>query len=143
MTRINIGIPAVELCDEHLVVEYRELPRMRSFVVQRLRCFVGTGPRPEEPTLDFGHMCYFIPYGKWLRARFESLVAEMVYRGFQPTFIWREYPVQFTVLDLPPGHEDIGRPLLRARILCRLAGMRSPRWTNRTPPSWAVSGEPL
>ena len=134
MTRINIGIPTQHLCDQHLVAEYRELPRMHPFAVARLAKYGSTGPRPTLPTLNAGHMAYFIPYGQWLQLRFIDLLCEMTHRGFTSTLMWREYSHQFAD-DIPEEHEMLAAPILQERIRLRLTGMK-PRWTLRDPPAW-------
>lgn len=136
MTRINIGISPDELCDQHLVAEYRELPRMRAFALDRLAKYGGPGPRPTAPTLGAGHMAYFLPFGDYLRHRWNLLRAEMVYRGMAPTLEWRPYPEELR--GPGPSFEVVGvaRRLLQARILERLSTMRQPTWTRRDVPAW-------
>lgn len=135
MTRINLGIKPAELCDAHLIAEYRELPRMRQFAIDRLQRFGDTGPRPDLPTLGTGHMAYFIPYGASLQERFSGLVDEMQYRGFAPQLPWRDYPQEFSH-HISPRHEKLGRDLLKARLIDKLhAGMRCV-WTRRRRPDW-------
>lgn len=138
MTRINIGIPVEELCDQHLVAEYRELPRMRAFAEARLARFGSAGTRPVVPTLGSGHMSYFVPYGAWLAKRFASLVVEMKLRGFAPRFDWGGYPSPF-LADIPASHIALGRDLLRERIRDRLASIPRASWSSpRTRPSWTL-----
>lgn len=136
MTRINIGVCPSDLCDQHLVAEYRELPRMTAFAVKRLMLHNGPGPRPVEPTMGTGHMAYFLPYGASLEARWRSLVGEMKYRGFAVSFGWRDYPAALCG-DIPVQHERLAGELIRARIIERLRGMRRPRWTGRCRPAWS------
>lgn len=135
MTRINIGIDPSELCDQHLVAEYRELPRMRAFALARLAKYGNCGPRPELPTLGHGHMAYFLPFGLFLSERFESLASEMRLRGFTPALGWRDYPWGG---DIPSLHLVVAVPFLMARIRDRLRAMRrQPTWTNAVRPGWA------
>jgi hypothetical protein len=136
MTRINAGILPCELCDAHLIAEYKELPRMVAFAEKRLSTHGSAGPRPQEPTLGTGHMAYFLPFGKTLQDRFLSLVAEMKYRGFSPAFDWRGYPQELNGI-MDEEHEAKARILLMDRIRTRLAGMDRVKWTKRNKPEWA------
>lgn len=87
MTRINC-IPPAELTSQHLVAEYRELPRIFALV----RAAIARGELPDDPRnpdayrLGAGHVRFF--YGRlgYLAKRQAALVAEMKARGFQPTF---------------------------------------------------------
>lgn len=136
MTRINIGIGVRELCDSHLVAEYRELPRMLPFALNRISTYGGHGPRPFEFTLGAGHMSYFLPYGAWLKARWLGLVEEMESRGFRPALTWRDgYPW----MDVLSSRDmERAQPLLRARINERLQRMKKIAWTHRSRPSWVT-----
>lgn len=74
MTRINTVAP-VHLLDQHLIAEYRELPRI----------FALARPAPEAPTdytLGRGHMLFFYHRLAYLRRRHAALVAECRARGF-------------------------------------------------------------
>ena len=77
MTRINV-VPVTELCDKHLVAEYRELPRV--FALAR-----PCNDAPTKYTLGAGHVKFFYDKLGWLLARQKSLIAEMKRRGFKPT----------------------------------------------------------
>lgn len=108
---------------------------MQPFAFQRLARYNGYGPRPQTPTLNTGHMAYFLPFGPWLEAHWLSLREEMRRRGFKPTLTWRPYPFQE---PMPSSHMDLGRPLLQARILQRLSTMKTVTWTSTTPPLWVL-----
>lgn len=138
MTRINLGVIPSELCDQHLIAEYRELPRMVPFATERWHTYHDTGPRPSLPTLGTGHMAYFIPYGLYLQARFYKLRAEMLHRGFVPTLSWRPYPAAWASGVILPDHITPFIPLIRERICERLASMSRVRWTARARPHWSI-----
>ena len=139
MTRINIGIPVEDLCDTHLLAEYRELPRMHSTAWSRWTRFQSTGPRPTRPTLGKGHVLFFLPFGMYLHRRFCALCDELVFRGRSPTLDWRRYPEAWTSGDVPLDLQEAGGVLLRARIRERLATMRRPPvWTRRDVPAWCA-----
>lgn len=139
MTRINLGIMPQELCDQHLVAEYRELPRMFTFANDRLKKYNSAGPCPSSFTLNTGHMSYFIPYGTFLSTRWKELCLEMDYRGIVVNLKWRGYPSQF-MNDIDNSEKMKGRLHLIERIKTRISTMkRKPLWTNRFMPSWVIS----
>lgn len=87
MTRINC-VPPAELCRQHLVAEYRELPRVFGLV----RAAQARGLTPETLrapscyTLGAGHVLFFYSRLSWLARRQSQLVLEMVARGYDPQF---------------------------------------------------------
>lgn len=124
MTRINVGVHPNELCDQHLVAEYRELPRVFSYKDR-----VIDGPF----RLGTGHVLWCSQFPGTMAARYRSLVSEMQYRGF---VVNHPDPKG----DGPLASEEavaLARPIVIERIQKRLASMDVPRWTKREPPSWA------
>lgn len=129
MTRVNVGIEPEELCDQHLLAEYRELPR----------CF---GTRDNAKLKGFrlgtGHQLWCAQFQRSLAFRQTRLCEEMLFRGFTVNYM-------ATGRDLPPdgrawtkADEQAARPLLIERIIERLAEMkRTPTWTKRKRPEWA------
>lgn len=85
MTRINC-VPPSELCRQHLVAEYRELPRVFT-VTQRAIQSGGFRPSDELPTyrLGPGHLKFFFTRLDWCAHRHVELVIEMMARGYSPT----------------------------------------------------------
>lgn len=84
MTRINC-VPPAELCGKHLVAEYRELPRVFALV----RAAIERRERPvrvDRYTLGKGHVRFFYTRLAWLAGRQAALIAEMVRRGYSPSF---------------------------------------------------------
>lgn len=87
MTRINC-VPPSELSGPHLVAEYRELPRIFALV----RAASARGETPDDPrnpltyVLGKGHVRFFYPRLAWLAERQAQLIAEMLSRGYKPTF---------------------------------------------------------
>lgn len=84
MTRINC-VPPAELCGKHLVAEYRELPR----VFASVRGAIARQERPasgDRYTLGKGHVRFFYTRLAWLAARQAALIAEMLRRGYHPSF---------------------------------------------------------
>lgn len=145
MTRINIGIGVRELCDQHLVAEYRELPRIRSMVIKIIESGRPLRGRiPETFTLGPGHMLYFADKGAWLHLRWLGLRGEMSRRGMQPSLEWREFPTHYERLDLCKWISSTTvmrvRPLLKSRIRDRLVTGHptNPRWTRSDQPAWTL-----
>lgn len=87
MTRINCIDPSL-LCQQHLVAEYRELPRIFSSV----RKAVERGERPNDkrnPTaykLGSGHVRFFYPRLGYLLKRQTQICDEMRKRGITVNF---------------------------------------------------------
>jgi|SRR5690606_3044651 len=87
MTRINC-IPPQQLSRAHLVAEYRELPRIFALV----RAAIQRGEKPTDPrnpqvyTLGRGHVRFFYPRLGYLVERQQAIIAEMIARGYNPSF---------------------------------------------------------
>lgn len=126
MTRINC-VPVQELTWQHLVAEYRELPRIFGLVLEA----IGRGERPEDrrnPTayvLGTGHCRFFYPRLGYLSDRHAKLVTEMLARGYNPQFR-HSLRIHSTAIpaewwgDWEP--DATAQALNRARIAERLAG---------------------
>lgn len=85
MTRINV-VPPSELSRQHLLAEYRELPRV--FTVARKR-YDKYWPSPfddipKEYVLGKGHVLFFTQRLLFLLVRYSELVAEMQKRQYNP-----------------------------------------------------------
>ena len=118
MTRINL-VPPSELSRQHLIAEYKELPRIFSLV--RVAAIRGEKPEdmPQKFTLGTGHVRFFYPRLRWLCRRFRSLVCEMNERGYNPqhiTTLTDAIPDEW-LGDYEPTPEDIA--LSRARLVER------------------------
>ena len=127
MTRVNVGIHPIELCDQHLVAEYRELPR----------CFsTRTNAGLKGFRLGKGHQLWCAQYQLSCARRQAALCDEMRRRGFTVNYpmTWQDFPKG--ALAWSPADESAARPLLIARIRERLSSMR-PTWTGCTQPAWA------
>lgn len=90
MTRINC-VPPSMLCRQHLVAEYRELPRVFTLVERRFPPH-PTGAKPMNMAnipatyrLGSGHVLFFYDKLEWLRRRHAALVREMHTRGYSTT----------------------------------------------------------
>ena len=74
MTRIN-SIPPQLLTNEHLMAEYRELPRVFTAVLRRLD--KPTSDLPATYRLGTGHVKFFYDKCKWLLNRYKTIIAEL------------------------------------------------------------------
>lgn len=75
MTRINL-VPVEELSDQHLIAEYRELPRV-------IKQDINIKDAPERFTLGKGHMKWAKKHSLFTLNRYMQLCDEMEYRGFK------------------------------------------------------------
>lgn len=95
MTRINV-VPVEELSRQHLIAEYRELPRLFGLIRKAIER--GESPldkrNPVVYTLGKGHVRFFYNKLRFLWFRQGELVGEMRKRGYNP---------QFTSIDPPAG----------------------------------------
>ena len=78
MTRINM-VPVYELSDQHLIAEYRELPRC-------LKQNVNISDAPKKYTLGKGHVKWASKYPNLLLERYDNIIKEMNYRGFTTNY---------------------------------------------------------
>lgn len=79
MTRINL-VPVEELADQHLMAEYRELPRMAAFATKTVKKLSDI---PKKFTLNAGHMTFFLNKGTYLEERHKEIVDELKRRGYK------------------------------------------------------------
>lgn len=84
MTRINV-VPVSELTREHLVAEYRELPRIYK-AAEKFYLSGSKSPLPLEYKLGTGHMKFFYDKLEFIRIRHNQLISEMKARGYKPSF---------------------------------------------------------
>lgn len=134
MTRINV-VPPQELCDQHLLAELRELPRIPNRVKRRIEAGQVQPPAsaPSCYVLGTGHVVFFYDKLKFLRRRYLALLAEAEARGFNVAPRWPEMPYRPEVWkDYEP--DLAAMTVNRARICDRLSTMvRKPTWTPRKP----------
>ena len=128
MTRINLGILPVELCDQHLIAEYRELPRLFNFKT--------TNPNiPKHFKLGSGHVLWCASYLGTMKERQKLIVNELLRRNVNITFI--DVP-DITGDDKFCGKVEhtIARGLIKNRINERLKTMKRKTWTKSKKPKW-------
>ena len=78
MTRINL-VPVQELSDQHLIAEYRELPRV-------IKQSINVDNAPNEYCLGKGHMKWARKHLSFILNRYALLCEEMKCRGFKVNF---------------------------------------------------------
>lgn len=119
MTRINL-IPPCELCDKHLLAEYRELPRI--FHLAR-----PCSDAPDKYVLGKGHVKFFYDKLAFLINRQRQIIDECLKRGFKIQHKEVNLVLGSDRIDLyndyNPTQEAIA--LNRARIAERLSKMKT------------------
>jgi deoxyribonuclease (pyrimidine dimer) len=121
MTRVNIGVDPSELCDQHLVAEYRETPRLWGLESRQ--------KPPERFKLGKGHVLFCAQYQGTLADRYTVLVMEMRRRGFKVTY---PDPPQGAIGGRRMSEDAIreARQIVMERLREKYATMRrKPRWT--------------
>lgn len=85
MTRINC-VPVEELSRQHLVAEYRELPRV--FALAAVAFERGEKPEdmPKQYTLGTGHVRFFYARLNYVARRHWELICEMRNRNYQTNY---------------------------------------------------------
>lgn len=120
MTRINL-IDPVDLTDNHLIAEYREIRLLTSHLVRSLQSSRGVvkSTLPNQFTLNSGHVRFFYDKGKYLHHRYDSLKKEMIARGFSPEneFEREKWPDRLYG-DWTPTERD--KNIVRERIILRI-----------------------
>lgn len=84
MTRINC-VPPRELVRQHLLAEYRELPRVFKAAERAYQNDIDF-LEPPEYVLGKGHVSFFYRRLGYCKRRFLELVREMKRRGYQVNF---------------------------------------------------------
>lgn len=84
MTRINC-VPPAELSRQHLLAEYRELPRVFA-LAEKAYHKAGAISAPVAYTLGAGHVKFFYPRLAYCTRRFAELRSEMLLRGYAPKY---------------------------------------------------------
>lgn len=115
MTRINV-VPVQELCDQHLLAEYREITRIPNTIVSGKAKL--DGHYPKNYCLGTGHVKFFYSRLKWLHKHYDAIHAECLARGFNVSYKWpKDVPLRL-YNGWEPAPEDL--ELNRARIRDRM-----------------------
>lgn len=123
MTRINV-VPVEELCDQHLLAEYRELPRV--FTLAKV-----CSDAPRQYVLGTGHVKFFYDKLCYIYMRCLLLIQECEKRGFNIAYVTppKDLPTNAKLWnDYIPTEEAIA--LNKQRLQDRMKKF-SPRWSNK------------
>lgn len=113
MTRINC-IPVEGLTDQHLIAEYRELPRVLTLAARwQAKPDTAVVDLPPEYRLGTGHVRFFYDKTKWLARRQAQVVAECRRRGFDIEHTRGLSPVPGLDGEWHPTDADMLRNLAR------------------------------
>lgn len=129
MTRISVGVRAIELCDAHLIKERIELLRIPNAIKSGKAVVKNI---PHKFTLGTGHVKFFYDKLGYLQQRYIELTAECLERDFKIT----DFSDSFK--DLPPNlcknyeETDQDREVVVQRVNERLLGMKNLKY-NREP----------
>jgi len=127
MTRINC-VPVAELCDQHLLAEFRELTRVPNQVISgKLR--VHYHDQSAFYTMGKGHVKFFVDKCGYLHKRYFALTDECNRRGFNITPIFPHadlLKIRKAYGEWTPDSAALN--LNRQRICQRMPA--TPRWTN-------------
>lgn len=126
MTRINV-VPVDELCDKHLLAEYRELPRIYGAAK---RWYVNQGTLKDIPPtyrMGKGHVKFFFIRLTFCYNRHRQLYHQCLFRKFNVQYGPRleavEWAPAWMMNDYDPTPEAFA--INRERIAERLRAMRS------------------
>lgn len=117
MTRINCGIPPIELNNQHLIAEAREIKRIPNCVGKGRFDLKG---QPSEFKLGTGHVKFFYTRLGYLKKRYDELYLECLRRGFDVQYYgsaWDNIPLSL-MGDYEPTQRDI--EIVRERIFQRI-----------------------
>lgn len=138
MTRVNV-IPVSELSDQHLIAEYRELPRT-------LKQEMDLTNVSSTYILGKGHAKWARRHWKFTLNRLFDLHKEMLYRGFKPSYEPSMITIHMNTLidhyndsdaDYIVTESDI--ELNRQRILERYNTNKGfYKWSKRKQPTWML-----
>jgi hypothetical protein len=129
MTRISVGVRAIELCDAHLIKERIELLRIPNAIKSGKAVVKNI---PSSFTLGTGHVKFFYDKLGYLQERYEELTAECVERDFNIT----DFSDSFRGLpkNLYNNYEelDIDRKIVVQRVNERLLGMKNLKYNRES-----------
>jgi len=139
MTRINL-VPVQELADQHLMAEYRELPRIFGAVRKHVQAEKKVKDFKIAPyyLLGTGHVTFFYDKLKFLAERHYDLVLECLRRGINISNTGindiSDIPDEWCGEYLPSTTEI---ELSRSRIIEKIQAKPDfYRWTNSKKPLW-------
>ena len=145
MTRINL-VPVEELSDQHLIAEYRELPRC-------IKQNIDISDAPEKYCLGKGHMKWAKKHTGFILDRYYEICNEMKYRGFKVNYPWEDlayYAMQHCGDEIynmyTPDEKAIA--ISKERLITKIAdNYMFYKWTRRKRPNWTFwyvcNGQPI
>jgi hypothetical protein len=126
VTRINV-VPVSELCDQHLLAEFRELTRIPNCVLSG-KLKTNYKDMPADYVLGPGHVKFFVNKLGWLEQRYDELYRECVARGFNVTKIFPSDELRNSKISINGwAVSDNAVRINRERIKVRMP--QRPRWT--------------
>lgn len=127
MTRISVGVRAIELCDAHLIKERIELLRIPNAIKSGKAVVKDI---PKSFTLGVGHVKFFYDKLGYLQERYEELTAECVERDFKITDFSDSFVNLPTNLCNNYQERDIDRVIVVERVNERLLGMKNLKYNR-------------
>ena len=132
MTRVNV-IPVYELSDQHLIAEYRELPRT-------IKQDINVTNASNSYILGTGHMRWACNHQQYTFRRFIEICKEMHFRGFKTNFdpktllpYLEKCPDKYNEYTVSAKDIELNRARIRDKY------NQQPnlyRWTRRKKPDW-------
>jgi len=131
MTRINVIHPT-RLTDQHLLAEYRELPRVFALASNA----ATSVPVPPAYTLGTGHVRFFYPRTRFLSDRQQTLIQELLERGYN--LAHRTAPAPVLGRDGTWAPDDDARDINLTRLREKLAkaGAKYTYYGKPVPPTF-------
>lgn len=80
MTRINV-VPVKELCNQHLFAEWREMPRLRKYIIKSMNSDIDI-VIPEQYKMGQGHVKFFYNKLAYICKRHKELTKELIRREY-------------------------------------------------------------
>ena len=140
MNRINV-VDVSELSDQHLIEEYRKLPRV-------IKQNIDISNAPKQYCLGKGHIKWAKLYSRWIMRRYLDITWELQNRGFRTNYpfykLYEIYETQYYNKNCDNWYEvkeeDI--QLNKQRIIERYRSKPDfYRWTNSNKPDYLKGGD--
>ena len=131
MTRINVIHPT-RLTDQHLLAEYRELPRVFALAAKA----ATRVPVPPAYTLGTGHVKFFYPRTRFLSERQQTLIQELLERGYNLAHRTAPAPVLGRDGSWAPDEDAQDINLQRLREKLAQAGSKYTYYGKPVPPTF-------